>query len=249
MEPNKGFVPVDETEIGLDRANINKHNQINLVQQHPHKSPIETAGPNAEENSHTVSGHHVRKSISEKRHGAALKLRKKLHISKPSDDPNPESEILANGSVEKSGSRLVTSPPSPDKPTLKDVLHNPIDTVKSKLSDQGSHQIAANIAAKEIPHGKDVDLVKAQIAVENAKTDREKALATLTVEELIRERQNMFIRWTLDRHVTKVRVLPRDSFVRKSRADFAITNDNGKVQTDWDAYTHHVSDFQLQTII
>ncbi|KAF2794867.1 hypothetical protein K505DRAFT_407283 [Melanomma pulvis-pyrius CBS 109.77] len=214
----KEFVSISEDKAGLDRSNINEHDQVQLVQHHADTNPIDTPGPNAEENARVSSGHHIRKSISEKRHDAAIKLRKKLHIGKASDEPNPQDEILANAIEEKSDSRLDSSPPLPEKTTLRDALHNPIDTVKSKVSGQGNHQVAANIAAKEIPHGRDVDLLNAQATVECAQTDTEKMLATQTVEDLMKERQNMFVRWTLDRHVTKVRVLPKDTFILKSRA-------------------------------
>jgi len=233
---SKEYTTVDDDGIGLDRSAINKHDQIQLVQQHPNSSPVATTPQDSSERKG------IRNSISEKRHVAASKLRQKLHISSSKDveDPDPEA-ILANSTEEKSDSRLGQSPPTPDKTTFKDVIHNPVETVKSKVSGEGNHQVAANIAAKEVPHGKDVDLIKAKDAVKLAKTDAEKALAAKTVEELTIERQNMFVRWTLDRHVTKVRILPRDTFVRKPRAAFERRNVQGDIEMDWNAYAHHVS--------
>jgi hypothetical protein len=233
---SKEFTTVDGDDLGLDRSAINKHDQIQLVQQHPDSSPVVTTPQDSTERKG------LRNSISEKRHVAASKLRQKLHINSAKDieDPDPDS-LLANATDEKSDSRLGQAAPTPDKTTFKDAMHNPVETVKSKVSGQGNHQIASNIAAKEVPHGKDVDLIKAKDAVKLARTDAEKAKAAKTVEELIIERQNMYVRWTLDRHVTNVRVLPRDSFVRKPRAAFEKVNAQGDIVMDWNAYAHHVS--------
>jgi hypothetical protein len=120
-------------------------------------------------------------------------------------------------------------------------VHNPVDTVKSKVSNQGNQQIAANIAAKEISHGKEVDLVNAHDAVTRATTEREKLLAIKDLSKLTKERQGTYARWSLDRHVTKVRRLPRESMVKKPQSQFMKKNSQGQLVTDWNAYGSHVS--------
>ena len=42
-----------------------------------------------------------------------------------------------------------------------------------------------------------------------AEANDEKKKAKETFEQLMKERQNLFMRWTLDRHVTKVRIVPK----------------------------------------
>ena len=111
----------------------------------------------------------------------------------------------------------------------------------SKVSGQGNHQMAANIAAKEISHGQEVDLLNAHDRVENAETETEKVLAIQDLEKLMKERQTMYVRWTMDRHVTKCRVLPRETSVRKSRSEFETKNDQGETKLDWEAYGTHAS--------
>jgi hypothetical protein len=115
-----------------------------------------------------------------------------------------------------------------------------VDTTRKKFTKESSHEVAANIAAKEVSHGQEVDLIRAEDAVQNAKTDAERTVALQNRDDLIKQRQTLYIRWTLDRHVTKVRILPQETFVRKPRTEFEFKNEQGKVETDWHAYCHHV---------
>ncbi len=148
--------------------------------------------------------------------------------------------MLAKSSDGESGSRLVHRLPAPEKTTLKSFLHNPIKTITSKLSKQGNHQVAAQIASKEVPHGQEVDLVNADTAVKHARTADEKQSAVQELSCLMEARQTTYVRWTLDRHVTKVRALPRDTFVRKPRKDFETNGAEGDIVVNWEAYSQHV---------
>jgi hypothetical protein len=246
QKPREEYAPVDGSEIGLDRAPVNQNGHIQLPDLQ-----LDATGPHGEDpdkhvepESRRSSSHHIRSTIKEKKHDAAIKIKKKLHISRNSDELTVESHVvLASDTAEDSGSRLVDREQDrgPEKSTLKELVHNPVDTVKSKVSGQGNHELAANIAAKEIPHGQEVDLLKAQTAVERARTEQERLLAIRDVSKLIKERQSTFVRWTLDRHVTKVRVLPRDSVVKKPREAFERKNAQGDTLIDWKAYGQHAS--------
>ncbi|KAF2116023.1 hypothetical protein BDV96DRAFT_573204 [Lophiotrema nucula] len=116
------------------------------------------------------------------------------------------------------------------------MAHNPVDTVKSAISGQGSHQVAANIAAKEISHGEDVELLRSEDRVKNAGTEAETRIAVHEFDGLMQERQSMFVRWTMDRHVTKLRRLPLESFEPKTAAQFRTMNSRGEDVMDWSAY-------------
>jgi hypothetical protein len=236
MDPKQELVEVDEMDIGLDRSNITHEGQIQLPDLDDSQS-----SDDARARPEPRSSHNLVNSLKERKHHAAIKIRKTLHISKATNDLSSQSPVLANTADEESDSRLVNQLPSPDKPTIKDFMHNPIDTVKSKVSDQGNQQVAANIAAKEISHGKEVDLVKAQDAVNRAATEREKLLAIKDLSKLMKERQGTYARWSLDRHVTKIRVLPRETMVKKPQADFQKKDSQGRITTDWRAYGRHVS--------
>lgn len=218
--------------VALDRAAIKQSGQVQPSNQElPHPSPL------------PHSGYRVRRSFDEHRHAAAAKFRKALHINDPSNvrlgvEAHP---ILAKESTpEPCKSRLDHESSNSEQSTVDRLLHNPIDTIKDKISAQGSHQAAANVATVEISHGQEVELVKAQDRVEHAETNDEKITAVHERDWLVKERQNTYVRWTMDRHVTQCRPLPRDAFVRKDRSAFEHkTIDEGTV-IDWKAYGTHV---------
>lgn len=108
--------------------------------------------------------------------------------------------------------------------------------------------MAANIVTKEVSHGQEVDLVNAHTAISHAKTGNEKLLAVENLSRLIRKRQKTFVRWTLDRHVTKVRALPQASLMKPARTDFEKhTADQGMVM-DWRGYTQQVRTVPSRTV-
>ncbi|KAL5120432.1 hypothetical protein ACEQ8H_001722 [Pleosporales sp. CAS-2024a] len=235
MDPKSELVQVDEMDIGLDRADITYENRIELPRVDSEHDHSETERePEARSSSNLVS------VLRERKHHVATKIRKTLHISKATDESDPQTPLLAGTADEASDSRLVHQLPAPDKPTVKDFLHNPIDTVKSKVSDQGNQQVAANMAAKEIAHGVEVDLINAYDAVGWAHTESERLLAIDDVKRLIRERQSTYARWSLDRHVTKIRILPRDTMVRRPQADFQNKDAHGQMVTNWNGYASHL---------
>ncbi|KAH6491886.1 hypothetical protein HBI55_139880 [Parastagonospora nodorum] len=237
MDLKKELVQVDEEEIGLDRANITSDNQIQLptLDNSSSSSTDTNSSP-----TQSRSSSHLVNSLRDRKHHAAVKIRKTLHISKPTDDIDSASPILANTAEETSDSRLDHNLPVPDKHSVKEILHHPIDAVKSKVGDQGNHEVAANIAAKEIPHGDEVDLVNAHDKVGNARTEKERVEATDEVKRLMKDRQSKFARWSLDRHVTKIRVLPREGMKRRERREFEKRDAEGGVVVDWRGYASHL---------
>lgn len=222
---------VSDDKIGLDRSTINHQGQIRLPEQ---LDPAQHVKVRPKHSSH----HQVLESIKDHSHGAAAKLKRTFHAGKRSDlETSKESPILARPS-EESDSRLVTETPKSEKHTLRDLVHNPVETIKSELSCHGSQELASNIAAKEIPHGQDVDILNAETALDNAKTEGERIVAEHNFSRLLRERQSTYVRWTLDRHVNRVRVLPTVS--RRPRSDFMHQKPNGEVVFDWKAYSQHL---------
>lgn len=239
MQARQEPVLVDEFEVGLDRAKITKSAQIQLPESH--NTEERSAEIDVEPDSPRSSTHNVKESIKLKKHKAGIKIRKTLHIGRASDDFDLTATAIAGGNEEPSGSRYVTDPPEPDKATFKDFLHNPVDTVKAKVSEHGNQQVAAQITAKEVPHDAEVDLLHASEAVEDAKNDAQRLLAIQDLSKLMKERQATYARWTLDRHVTKVRLLPRDQVKLKPRSDFEKYNPQEGLVIDWQAYGQHVS--------
>lgn len=237
MTSEKELVQVDASNISLDRSRITPQRQIEL----PKSACRDNDGPNQYEAEARPPSQLVA-SLKEHKHHAAVKIRQKLHISKVSDVVHSEPSLLAPSYDEPSDSRLVHQLPLPDKPTIKDFIHHPTEVIKSKISDQSNHQVAAHIAAKEIPHGEEVDLINAHDAISRATTESERLAAIQDAERLMQERQHTYARWSLDRHITKLRVLPNESMARKSQVEFQRKNDHGQLQTDWKAYGRHVSE-------
>ncbi|CAO2658052.1 Nn.00g073120.m01.CDS01 [Neocucurbitaria sp. VM-36] len=244
------FVQVDENQIGLDRSNITYKGQIQLPEQGhsqrhddgPYQSPskhVELQQPDSRSSTKLIKD-----SFKQKTHDASIKIKKTLHISKTSDElVTTSSPILANTAEGQSDSRLNNISPIPEKHTLKDLVHHPVETITSKVSNQGNQEVAANVAVKEISHGQEVDLVNASTAVERARTEHEKLLAIQNLSELLKERQSTYVRWTLDRHVTKIRIIPRDTVVRRPRTDYQKKDVRGEVIIDWKAYGNHLLEY------
>ncbi|KAL1612738.1 hypothetical protein SLS60_000967 [Paraconiothyrium brasiliense] len=239
MQTRQEPVLVDEFEVGLDRAKITKTVQMQVPE--PHETQSEDSDDQGQSGSPHSSSRVVVESIKAKKHRAGLKIRKTLHIGRASDDLEYTTTALAGAGVEASGSRYVSDAPEPEKPTMKDFLHNPLDTVMSKISEQTDQQVAAQITAKEIPHGDEVDLIHASEAVERARDDTQRLLATKDLSRLLKERQATYARWTLDRHITKIRRLPRDEIKLRPRSDFEKHDPRKGLVTDWRAYGQNLA--------
>lgn len=228
--------PEDVFKVGLDRARIDSAAHI----QYPESNLIDDQSADSDSGSDSPrTSHRVIKSIKQKKHRAGAKIRRSLHIGRASDDRDLSTAAVVKDH-EHSDSRYAFDPPEPDHATFKDFLHNPIDTVKSKVSEQGNQEFAGNLTAKEIPHGDEVDLVRAADAVEAAGTDAQRLVAIQDLARLMKERQASYARWTFDRHITKVRVLPRDKNELKPRAAFESYDALEGVVIDWRSYGQHV---------
>lgn len=230
-------VPTNEFEIGLDRAKITTSEQIQLAESLHEKDP--SASAESESDSPRSSTHHAIQSMKQKKHKAGIKIRKTLHIGRASDDLDLATTAIVAGN-DNSDSRYAADPPKPDRATFKDFLHNPADSVRLKVSEHSNQQFAGHFTAKETPHGDDVDLVHSSEAVEAAETDAERLLAIQDLSRLMKERQATYARWTFDRHITKVRPLPRDQIQLKPRSDFERSDPIEGLVIDWRAYGQHV---------
>ncbi|KAI4851879.1 hypothetical protein E4T44_01853 [Aureobasidium sp. EXF-8845] len=216
-----------------DRAIMNANGRVELT------NPVMPGSPTS------ATHHSLKDSLDERRHSAGVKLRKVLHISKPSDTL-PTGPILAHDSTAKSHrARLGDDLPDPKSISVDGLLHHPIDTIKEKISAQSSQQTAANIATKEISHGQEVDLVKADDRVEFAATATERAIAVEERDALLRERQNIYVRWTLDRHVTQCRVMPKN-IAKRDKSEFEYKTLEGDIAVDWKAYAGHLTEYYAQ---
>lgn len=180
---------------------------------------------------------------SSKKDRLTRKVKKIMHINKPvAAIPEP--------------SVGVTLAPSPDSPSttaqlgedvrekglsgLEDFVHQPVQTVRATMQRRTNREAAETFVTAEIPHAKNVELIQAQDRRTEAKTREEQITAEHDVETLKKARQDSFVRWTIDRHVKKIRRLERDRIPRRARADFVRKDRGGAKKTDWNAYCTHV---------
>lgn len=136
--------------------------------------------------------------------------------------------------------RLDNHPPDKGLDGLKDFAHQPVQTIKAKAERRTNREVAENFATAEISHAHDVELVLAQDHMASADTKEERSSAHQDLEVLKRARQDMFIRWTIDRHVLKIRRLERIPIQPRERAEFTTKDQSGHDKTDWKTYIGHV---------
>ena len=176
-----------------------------------------------------------------------MKAREILHINssrsavtEPADGvtlaPSPNPAALP--------SRLYSQPPKEGLVGLKDFTHQPVQTLKAKVERRTNREVAVNFATVEISHAHDVELVLAQDHMASANTDEERLSAHQDLDVLKKARQDMFVRWTMDRHVRKIRQLERKPVQHRARAEFVTKDESGQGRMDWKAYGGHVRSIQ-----
>ena len=136
--------------------------------------------------------------------------------------------------------RLDDHPPREGLDGLKDGLFQPIKTIKAKAERRTNRELARNLATAEVAHAHDVELILAQDQLASTTTEEERSSAQQRLEALKKARQDMFVRWTLDRHVMKIRQLQRKPVQPKGRTDFMAKAAPRKGEVDWKAYVNHV---------
>lgn len=156
-----------------------------------------------------------------KRNQLKQKAREILHVNnsrtavtEPADsvtlEPSPKSAAMP--------CRLDNHPPKEGLDGLKDFAHQPVQTIKAKAERRTNREFAENLATAEVAHAYDVELVLAADHMAVAKTEEERSSAHQDMEVLKKARQDMFVRWTMDRHVLKIRRLERKSIPYGARA-------------------------------
>ena len=218
------------------------------------RAAVECDSPDDHDNDrilHTTDGSSQPDSASTSHVSTKSQLKKKareiLHINKsrpavtePADGvtlaPSPNPATLP--------CRLDRHPPKEVLVGLKDFAHQPVQTIKAKVERRTNREAAENLATAEISHAHDVELVLAQDRMALATTDEERLSAHQDLEVLKKARQDMFVRWTMDRHVLKIRQLERKPIQHRARAEFITKNEYGQSKMDWKAYGGHVRSIQ-----
>ncbi len=183
---------------------------------------------------------------------ATTKMKAKLHLKKHDETFIHDDQRV----VEEAKAAPILAPPAPTArdedrmfkdlpekpsgPSLKQMVAYPVNTVKSAVGRQGGNAYAENLAKTDITHGANVNIVRAYHVVTNSATDADRASAVQDLERLKKSRQDSFVRWTVDRHVQKVRRVKTVKLPRRSRAQFVEKIDTGRYRTQWKKYGDYV---------
>lgn len=131
-------------------------------------------------------------------------------------------------------------PPKPGPHGFQQAIQHPVDTFKAKSQRKTNKEVAGYLLSPEVTHAQDVALIHAQDTSDNAETESEKAKACEDLEKLKKARQDLFVRWTMDRHVFKVRRLKSNNVPegRQEEPDNESSRTIG--QLGWKVYTQRV---------
>lgn len=138
------------------------------------------------------------------------KIYKMLHTSYEQHAPNsPAVPTLAPAAAhDGDDERLFHPAPEHKGPQVKELLHNPVDTVFSLLHGASGAKMADVVDSQVIAHGANVNLVRVYDKAADTDNKDERQLALKDLEDLKKARQDQYVRWTMDRHVLKVRRIP-----------------------------------------
>ncbi|KAK3707272.1 hypothetical protein LTR37_012273 [Vermiconidia calcicola] len=129
-------------------------------------------------------------------------------------------------------------------PPLKEFINIPVDTVKGLVHKRGEDEFAENMANPEISHGASVNLVLAHEKMEASTDHQEREQTQQDFAALKASRQASFIRWTMDRHVRKVKNVQAQQVTWHGRREFVQT-EGGKKKMHWLYYGHNVLQYNL----
>ena len=136
--------------------------------------------------------------------------------------------------------RMYNPAPEQKGPDFKEVVKHPIETVQSAMHGASGAKFAEALDNQVIAHGAEVKIVRAYDDIKSAETEEAKTTAMDNLEELKKERQDAFVRWTIDRHVLKVRQVPPRTISQPRREDYNSSNKDGEKTMQWLEYGHDV---------
>lgn len=257
MSSTLGHSASDHASSGLDRAAFNvydnaDHHITGPLQNHaPTSSSSDDGTDDTDEGQQETSTSpstfaNVRRVSAKVRSKVKTKTHQILHTSHQQHAPAlPAAPALAPAAnPDGNDDRLFHPVPEDKKPQVKDVLHNPVDTVSSLLQGASHAKMADVMDNQVIAHGANVNLVRVydQVADPRNKEEQQSALAEL--EDLKKARQDQYVRWTMDRHVLKVRRIPPHNLQRPQKKDFRTGDQGGQGHVNWAKYGEHVRTLQ-----
>lgn len=223
-----------ELSKGTDRAALHVYDPI---ASHPCATLSQHVGERAgvKENGNTTTR---RRSKSA---GVKAKIRKIFHHGPESHGDSQETPILASQASDTGDNdRLFMDVPKTQQHTLKEIVHDPIQVIQSQIQGKGGKKLAATLSGTAIVHGADVQLVRAYDKVKETSNEEGKADALEEFDELKDNRQDSFVRWTMDHHVHKVKRIEKKTIQLPERKDFVTPREDSHVRFPWMDYAGHV---------
>lgn len=230
------YEPSMELSAGVHRESIHAYSPIENVNGKDQKPSQSTDGdetPSIRRKLRHVSQHIASRLQASKEDPAPLKQQYEPTAPALAPPPTYDTHNLRLTEEAEQKSQL---------PAFKDFLHQPLDTLKSVAYKQGGKEFAEAIANTDATHGASVRLVLAheRISAENDGSEQE-AHAVQEFTALKKERQDAFVRWTLARHVRRVKAVPPERPRRHSRNDFIWSDEEGgNERMHWAEYGEHV---------
>ena len=244
---------LDHASSGLDRAYFNVYDKADchitapLREQAPNSGSSDgdsddTGNRQREGRKSPGSFANVRRVSAKVRSKVKTKTYKMLHTSHEQHSPkSPAAPALAPAAVhDGDNDRLFHPAPEHKGPQVKDLLHNPVDTVSSLLHGASGAKMANVVDSQVIAHGANVNLVRVYDKVADTEDKDEQQSALRELEDLKKARQDQYVRWTMDRHVLKVRRIPPLNLQRPQKKDFRIGDQKEGDRIDWAMYGEHV---------
>lgn len=180
-----------------------------------------------------------------KRERLSGKVKNLLHVRNDQIDlvAKEDRVILAASPAAISGDGRLdeSAPPRPGPEGFKQLIQHPVDTIKAKTERKTNKEVAANLMSPEVTHAQDVELIRAKDTLDTAKTEEEKLQACNDLETLKKARQDLFVRWTMDRHVSKLKRLESKEEQVRSRNKPGSHRDTGdEERLGWKSYGQQV---------
>ena len=244
---------LEHASTGLDRAAYDEADCdiIDAPQIHPTSSSSSDSDGHfadanqAQADAPPASFANVRRVSAKVRSKFKDQTHKLLHTSNRHHTPTSSTApALAPGPThDGDDDRLFHSVPEHPGPQVKDLLDHPVKTVSSLLHGASGAKAAEILDNQTIAHGANVRLVRAYDKAVDAGDTEEQQSALGELNDLKKARQDQYVRWTMDRHVLRVRRIPPLNIKRPEKTDFIMTDQKNEGQVDWAIYSQHVCAF------
>ena len=244
---------LEHASTGLDRASFKVYDEadcdINDTPQIHRPSPSSsdsdghfTDADQTQADARPASFANVRRVSAKVRSKFKGQTHKLLHTSNRQHTPHSSTApTLAPGPThDGDDDRLFHSVPEDPGPQVKDLLDHPVKTVSSLLHGASGAKAAEILDNQTIAHGANVRLVRAYDKAVDAGDIKEQESALGELDDLKKARQDQYVRWTMDRHVLKVRRIPPLNIKRPQKTDFIMRDQTNEGQVEWAVYSQHV---------